>query len=228
MTLSSRGCFKRQKAAALGASAPCRTPRWWYRAAPRVRLMLYSSTFSNFASFSSDAIFDLAAPKNRVRNRYPGNFVQLESGERVLKDAVLVGENAGGKSNFVKAFKFLRSLFARNDVAPRSYDNLVFSLGSADNDGEQISLRCSHSRSSSRLATTFCGTRYAWMRRALFWRSLRGSTGRTAKAIWYLRCSGGMTNDAFAASARMRINAKKAPPMDIASRIAWRMIRPSA
>lgn len=97
--------------------------------------MLYSSTFSNFASFSSDAIFDLAAPKNRVRNRYPGNFVQLESGERVLKDAVLVGENAGGKSNFVKAFKFLRSLFARNDVAPRSYDNLVFSLGSADNDG---------------------------------------------------------------------------------------------
>ena len=98
--------------------------------------MLYSSTFSNFASFSSDAIFDLAAPKNRVRNRYPGNFVQLESGERVLKDAVLVGENAGGKSNFVKAFKFLRSLFARNDVAPRSYANRVFSLGAADDNGD--------------------------------------------------------------------------------------------
>lgn len=91
--------------------------------------MLYSSTFSNFTSFRDEAIFDLAAPKNRVRRRYPGNFVQLESGELLLKYAVLAGENAGGKSNFVKAFRFLRSLFVRNDVVPRSSRNLVFCEG---------------------------------------------------------------------------------------------------
>lgn len=94
--------------------------------------ILYSSTFSNFTSFCDDAIFDLAAPKNRVRRRYPGNFVQLESGELLLKYAVLAGENAGGKSNFVKAFRFLRSLFVRNDVVPRSFRNLVFCEGAWD------------------------------------------------------------------------------------------------
>ena len=104
--------------------------------------MLYSSTFSNFTSFRDDAIFDLAAPKNRVRRRYPGNFVQLESGELLLKYAVLAGENAGGKSNFIKAFKFLRSLFVRNDVAPRSSRNLIFCEGAWDaSDGSSTTLQ---------------------------------------------------------------------------------------
>ncbi|OUO58229.1 hypothetical protein B5F74_10670 [Collinsella sp. An271] len=104
--------------------------------------MLYSSTFSNFTSFRDDLIFDLAAPKNRVRRRYPGNFVQLESGELLLKYAVLAGENAGGKSNFVKAFRFLRSLFVRNDVVPRSSRNLVFCEGAWDaGDGSPTTLQ---------------------------------------------------------------------------------------
>lgn len=104
--------------------------------------MLYSSTFSNFTSFRDDAIFDLAAPKNRVRRRYPGNFVQVESGELLLKYAVLAGENAGGKSNFVKAFRFLRSLFVRNDVVPRSSRNLVFCEGAWDaGDGSSTTLQ---------------------------------------------------------------------------------------
>lgn len=104
--------------------------------------LLYSSIFSNFTSFRDDAIFDLAAPKNRVRKRYPGNFVQLESGELLLKCAVLAGENAGGKSNFVKAFRFLRSLFVRNDVAPRSPRNLIFCEGAWDaGDGSSTTLQ---------------------------------------------------------------------------------------
>ena len=89
--------------------------------------MLYSCGFGNFTSFKDSVEFELAAPKNRVRKRYPDNYVEMESGELVLKDAVIVGENAGGKSNFVTAFKFLRSLFVRNDVSPRSYLNLIFS-----------------------------------------------------------------------------------------------------
>lgn len=89
--------------------------------------MLLSCSFSNFKSFKEPVYFELTAPKNRVRNRYPGNYVELPVGERVLKDAVIAGENAGGKSNFVAAFTFLRSLFVRNDISPRAYRNLVFS-----------------------------------------------------------------------------------------------------
>ena len=51
----------------------------------------------------------------------------MQSGELVLKDAVIAGENAGGKSNFVSAFKFMRSLFSRNDVAPRARRDNLFS-----------------------------------------------------------------------------------------------------
>lgn len=89
--------------------------------------MLYSCAYDNFLSFKHEAFFDLAAPKNRVKNRFPGNYVTLPSGEAVLRDAVVAGENAGGKSNFILVFDFLRSLFVRNDVKPRSYSNRIFS-----------------------------------------------------------------------------------------------------
>lgn len=101
--------------------------------------MLFSCYFDNFLSFKNESYFELSAPKNRVRNRYPGNYVKMDSGELILRDAVIAGENAGGKSNFITVFKFLRSLFVRNDVSPRSYSNLIFSgnlrvLDDADSD----------------------------------------------------------------------------------------------
>lgn len=89
--------------------------------------MLFSCYFDNFLSFKNECYFELSAPKNRVRSRYPGNYVKMDSGELVLRDAVIAGENAGGKSNFITVFKFLRSLFVRNDVSPHSYPNLIFS-----------------------------------------------------------------------------------------------------
>ena len=99
--------------------------------------MLLSCEFSNFKSFRDPVIFELAAPKNRVRQRYPDNYVAMKSGELVLKDAVIAGENAGGKSNFVAAFSFLKSIFSRNDVVPRARRDLVFSGGRpADRVGE--------------------------------------------------------------------------------------------
>lgn len=107
--------------------------------------MLYSCSFSNFTSFKDLTQFELSAPKNRVRKRYPDNYIEMESGELVLKDAVIVGENAGGKSNFVTAFKFLRSLFVRNDVLPRSYFNLLFSGNVLYDDAGEICLEDSGS-----------------------------------------------------------------------------------
>jgi len=59
--------------------------------------------------------FDMIASGTKARNRYLDNFVDTECGENILKTAVLVGENAGGKSNFINSLKFLKSLFQDND-----------------------------------------------------------------------------------------------------------------
>lgn len=89
--------------------------------------MFLGLEFSNFKSFKNPMQFDLVAPKNRVRRRYPNNYVVMDSGELILKDAVIAGENAGGKSNFVAVFKFMKALFLRNDVIPRARRDNLFS-----------------------------------------------------------------------------------------------------
>lgn len=86
--------------------------------------MLISYKFKNFCSFAETAEFDLLAPGNKVKNRFPDNYVETETGYGVLKTAVLIGENAGGKSNFINSLLFLKSLFADNKVA-HSYKGLV-------------------------------------------------------------------------------------------------------
>lgn len=86
--------------------------------------MLISYKFKNFCSFAETAEFDLLAPGNKVKNRFPDNYVETETGYSVLKTAVLIGENAGGKSNFINSLLFLKSLFADNKVA-HSYKSLV-------------------------------------------------------------------------------------------------------
>lgn len=87
--------------------------------------MLLEYSVSNFRSFFDHIYLDLHPPASKVKNRYPGNFVQLPSGEKVLKDAVIVGENAGGKTNFVDSLSYLRQLITRTDRPPRSLPKYV-------------------------------------------------------------------------------------------------------
>jgi AAA15 family ATPase/GTPase len=65
--------------------------------------------------------------RQRVKKRFPDNFVTFEQGYDLLKTSVIVGENAGGKSNFINSLKFLKSLFASNEEvrAIHSYMNSV-------------------------------------------------------------------------------------------------------
>ena len=42
----------------------------------------------------------------------------------VLKTAVVVGENAGGKSNFVRSLSYLQSFFVQTETA-RAYTNVI-------------------------------------------------------------------------------------------------------
>ena len=76
--------------------------------------MLIYYRFNNFCSFNCDSEFSMNAPAGKVRKRFPDNFVETEDGFNLLKSAVIVGENAGGKSNFINSLKYLKSLFVTN------------------------------------------------------------------------------------------------------------------
>lgn len=78
--------------------------------------MLISYKFRNFCSFDQVAEFDLLAPANKVKNRFRDNYTQTEKGYDILKTAVVIGENAGGKTNFINSLSFLKSLFENNKM----------------------------------------------------------------------------------------------------------------
>ncbi|MCF0260496.1 MAG: hypothetical protein HUJ54_11620 [Erysipelotrichaceae bacterium] len=71
--------------------------------------MLIDYKFDNFCSFNSESEFSMESAKGKVKSRYPDNYVSTESGCDLLKTAVIAGENAGGKSNFIKSLSFLLS-----------------------------------------------------------------------------------------------------------------------
>ena len=78
--------------------------------------MIINYTFNNFRSFYNDAEFSMTANAGKVLKRYPDNYSTLPGGLKLLKSAVMVGENAGGKSNFIYSLQFLKSLFQDNSV----------------------------------------------------------------------------------------------------------------
>lgn len=87
--------------------------------------MLLEYGTSNFLSFRDEAYLDLHPAKNKAINRYPNNYVTLETGEKALKTSVIVGENAGGKSNFVTSLMFLKDLLSRSNQSAKSYWNTL-------------------------------------------------------------------------------------------------------
>ena len=76
--------------------------------------MLIYYKYNNFCSFNTESEFSLEAGAGKVKNRFPDNFITTESDYDLLKTAVIVGENAGGKSNFINGLKFVRGLFDTN------------------------------------------------------------------------------------------------------------------
>lgn len=98
--------------------------------------MLLEYGVSNYRSFNGYTFIDLHPAKSKVVNRYPGNFVELPTKERVLKDAVLVGENAGGKTNFIESLIYLRQIITRADRFPRSTPGFVNSMNLVEAEGD--------------------------------------------------------------------------------------------
>lgn len=109
--------------------------------------MLLGYAVENYRSFRDEAFLDLRPAKTKVLGRYPNNYVTLETGEKALKEIVIVGENAGGKSNFVESLMFFRDLLTRNDLQPRSYANIINSSNVTFANEEQTLADSSRSRS---------------------------------------------------------------------------------
>ncbi len=76
--------------------------------------MLIYYRFNNFCSFNCESEFSMNAPTGKVKKRFPDNYVETAEGFDLLKSAVIVGENAGGKSNFINSLKYLKFLFVTN------------------------------------------------------------------------------------------------------------------
>lgn len=74
--------------------------------------MLLEYKFKNFRSFKEEAQFDMVAPSTKVKKRFPDNYTSVEDDVNILKTAVVVGENAGGKSNFINSLNYLQYFFA--------------------------------------------------------------------------------------------------------------------
>lgn len=86
--------------------------------------MILNYKFENFMSFRENVEFSMLAPKSKVKNRFPNNYITSETGIDVLKTAVIVGENAGGKSNFVRSLSYLQSFFIGTEK-PQSFRNTI-------------------------------------------------------------------------------------------------------
>ena len=77
--------------------------------------MILEYKFKNFMSFRDNVEFSMLAPKTKVKSRFPNNYISADEGIDILKTAVIVGENAGGKSNFVRSLSYLQTFFKEND-----------------------------------------------------------------------------------------------------------------
>ncbi len=86
--------------------------------------MILNYKFQNFMSFRENVEFSMLAPKTKVKNRFPNNYISSDIGIDVLKTAVIIGENAGGKSNFVRSLSYLQSFFLETE-AVKAYRNIV-------------------------------------------------------------------------------------------------------
>ena len=100
--------------------------------------MLLNYSFSNFCSFQGQGFFSLNAPSGKVLRRYPGNYNHTECGVQPLKTAVIVGENAGGKSNFIRSLMFLQSLFIENTIVKTVSPYVNVSALREDKNAEQF------------------------------------------------------------------------------------------
>ncbi len=86
--------------------------------------MIISYKFKNFCSYRDNVEFSMKAAASKVRRRFEDNYVTTSTGYDINKICVIVGENAGGKTNFVRSFEYLKFLLSSNDWI-RAYGSTI-------------------------------------------------------------------------------------------------------
>lgn len=86
--------------------------------------MLISYKFNNYCSFAKEAEFDLLALDDNIKYQFPDHYINTKAGYDLLKTAVIIGENAGGKTNFINSLSFFQSLF-ENTRPKRAFRSLI-------------------------------------------------------------------------------------------------------
>ncbi len=71
--------------------------------------MLLKYKVRNFCSFKDETVFSMKPGK--VISRFEDNVVRINPKLKILKTAVIVGENAGGKTCFMRSLDYLKYLF---------------------------------------------------------------------------------------------------------------------
>ena len=86
--------------------------------------MILNYKFENFMSFRENVEFSMLPPKTNVKNIFPNNYTTSDVVFDILKTAVVVGENAGGKSNFVRSLSYLQSFFVKTEPV-KAYKGVI-------------------------------------------------------------------------------------------------------
>lgn len=86
--------------------------------------MIVSYKFRNFCSYRDNVEFSMKAPASKVKSRFEDNYVSSTAGYDINKVCVIVGENAGGKTNFVRSLEYFKNLLSSTDWI-RAYSNTI-------------------------------------------------------------------------------------------------------
>jgi len=75
--------------------------------------MLLEFTFKNLYSYKNESYFSMEAAKGtKIMNEFP-----KINGHRIMKNAIVFGSNASGKSNLVAALKLMSNIISRFDYS---------------------------------------------------------------------------------------------------------------
>lgn len=91
--------------------------------------MLLKYRVKNFCSFKDEVVFSMKPGK--VISRFEDNVVYINQRLKILKSAVIEGENAGGKTSFMRSLDYLKYLF-ESDSYPRMIKSLAYNYNTHD------------------------------------------------------------------------------------------------
>lgn len=90
--------------------------------------MLLKFEFSNFCSFRDRALFSLKPTREKIHRTQHVYSADDDGRTEVLRAAVIYGENASGKSNFIRALEFAKRFVTRGVRPNKLIGSTIFKL----------------------------------------------------------------------------------------------------